>query len=393
MTFRKLLGTLHLWLGLASGLVVMVVGLTGALLTFEQELSELTGTGSSLAVPARSEPLARPSQVFAAARPHLPDSLKRLYYSHTPAEEKAAVLWALDTQNRWTSLLHDPYTGAMLKNAEYGGNVWSLLLDVHTRLLLPPRIGHLVVGTATLVLVALLVSGIVLWWPKNRSAARQRIWFRWKRTMRWKRRNYDLHTVLGFYASGVAVFIALTGLVWSFEWVSSGVYWLATGDTTSGRQKTEQPLSMVTAHAVRLPAQVLDAAYQQVQAAYHEPVAVTVHYPLTPTATLHFTVQPTARRHLNARDELSYDQYSGALVQARHWANQNAGERLRSLNGPIHFGTLLGLPGKLLVFFASLLTASLPVSGFCIWWGRRPKAPPRSAVHPPQPIASTSIFR
>ena len=44
------------------------------------------------------------------------------------------------------------------------------------------------------------------------------------------------------------------------------------------------------------------------------------------------------------------------------------------MNYDIHVGAVLGLPGKILAFFASLIAASLPVTGFVIWWGRRKKS-------------------
>ena len=68
-----------------------------------------------------------------------------------------------------------------------------------------------------------------------------------------------------------------------------------------------------------------------------------------------------------------YDQYTGKLLQKKTFSDKNNGEKLRSLNYAIHSGAILGLPGKILAFFASLICASLPVTGFYIWWGRKYK--------------------
>jgi uncharacterized iron-regulated membrane protein len=43
------------------------------------------------------------------------------------------------------------------------------------------------------------------------------------------------------------------------------------------------------------------------------------------------------------------------------------------MNYDIHTGAIIGLPGKILAFFASLIVASLPITGFYIWWGRKQK--------------------
>ncbi len=73
----------------------------------------------------------------------------------------------------------------------------------------------------------MLVSGIVLWWPRNK--ARRKSSFRIKLDASPKRLNYDLHNVLGFYACWIVVFAAFTGLVWSFTWMAQAEFWVFSG--------------------------------------------------------------------------------------------------------------------------------------------------------------------
>jgi uncharacterized iron-regulated membrane protein len=46
-------------------------------------------------------------------------------------------------------------------------------------------------------------------------------------------------------------------------------------------------------------------------------------------------------------------------------------QKLRKMNYDIHIGTILGFPGKVLAFLASLIGASLPITGFLVWYGRK----------------------
>jgi uncharacterized iron-regulated membrane protein len=69
----------------------------------------------------------------------------------------------------------------------------------------------------------------------------------------------------------------------------------------------------------------------------------------------------------NSLAELSVDHIYGKLLDT------NAADKLIRMNYDIHTGSIIGLPGKILAFCASLLVASLPVTGFCIWYGRRKK--------------------
>jgi uncharacterized iron-regulated membrane protein len=58
--------------------------------------------------------------------------------------------------------------------------------------------GTYVVGIPVIIFLIMLITGIVLWWPKNKAARKQRFRFQWKDTTQWKRKNYDLHNILGF---------------------------------------------------------------------------------------------------------------------------------------------------------------------------------------------------
>lgn len=68
-----------------------------------------------------------------------------------------------------------------------------------------------------------------------------------------------------------------------------------------------------------------------------------------------------------------FDQFTGELLKTTTFDEKNAGEKLRAMNYDIHTGTIMGMPGKILAFIASLISASLPVTGFYIWWGRKKK--------------------
>ena len=71
--------------------------------------------------------------------------------------------------------------------------------------------GTYVCGIPTLIFLFMLISGIILWWPKNKKARKQRLSFDWKKVKSWKRKNYDVHNVLGFYASLFLLLIAFSG--------------------------------------------------------------------------------------------------------------------------------------------------------------------------------------
>jgi uncharacterized iron-regulated membrane protein len=72
-------------------------------------------------------------------------------------------------------------------------------------------------------------------------------------------------------------------------------------------------------------------------------------------------------------DILQFDQYSGKLLHRANQSEKNAGETIIGMNYDIHVGAILGLTGKIMAFFASLIAASLPITGFIIWRGKGKK--------------------
>ncbi len=101
---------------------------------------------------------------------------------------------------------------------------------LHQCLLLRYDVGHYIVGGATLIIFVMIITGIVLWWPKNKAALKQRLWFKWKSSTKWKRKNYDLHNIGGIYTFLFVLLFAVTGLVWTFDWWTNGIYRLLGND-------------------------------------------------------------------------------------------------------------------------------------------------------------------
>src|SRR3569833_917781 len=80
----------------------------------------------------------------------------------------------------------------------------------------------MVVGISVLIFLALMITGIILWWPKRKSDRKRSFTIKWG--SRWRRVNYDLHNVLGFYATSIAIILAISGLSIAFDWVRNGIY-------------------------------------------------------------------------------------------------------------------------------------------------------------------------
>jgi uncharacterized iron-regulated membrane protein len=217
----------------------------------------------------------------------------------------------------------------------------------------------------------MLITGMIMWWPRNKKAKRQRFTIKWN--ARWRRVNYDLHAVMGFYATWIAIVLALTGLVFGFQWFALGVYALAGGEKSL---LYEEPLSQGEP-CVERGVLAGDRLFHTIAAQYPHAEVIEVHAPPADSSSLLITINhddgtywKTDYRYFDqyTREELTVDHIYGNLADA------TAADKLLRMNYDIHTGAVLGLPGKILAFFASLVCASLPVTGVYLWIGRRKRA-------------------
>ena len=363
-TFKKAVVKLHLWLGLASGLVVFIVSLTGAIFVFQEEIR--AATEPWLKVPVASTPALPPSRLLATAQRHHPNLTFTWVMYMGP--DRSAIVYGADKAGSSYADFLDPYTGRELHNKPLKSDFFTLVQEMHMYLLLPVAVGEWVVGVSVLIFVVMLITGIVLWWPKRKKDRRRSFTIKWNG--RWRRINYDLHNVLGFYAASIALVIALTGLVMSFEWVRDSVYLAANTGSSFPEEKTPPTVIAQPASAPNQP--LIDQFYEQMRRG--SPTAEMFYLP-APGAADQPVYAIAYRKALSYdhRDEYYFHPTTGRLLKAIPHATKSRGQKLVDANYDIHTGQILGLGGKIIAFLVSLISASLPVTGALAWWGRRNK--------------------
>lgn len=378
-SMKKIINKVHLILGLIIGLVIIIVALTGCIYAFQEEIQNLTQ--SYRFVEKQTTPLVPPTQLKDIAQKQLPGkAIHRVVYGEK--ERAASVTFYNSDPDYYYIVYLNPYTGNVLKVKDMNADFFRFILDGHFYLWLPPSIGQPTVAIATLIFVVMIITGIVLWWPKNKAAAKQRFSIKW--SAKWRRKNYDLHNVLGFYASWVLIFIATTGLVWGFEWFSKSLYWVTSG----GKSLVEwSPASSDTTKSnIQKYLSPVDYIWEKTMLANPSLESIEVDFPDNKQAAIGITTNTDAGTYWKA-DNRFYDQYTLKEIPVKHAYGRfnsqlSAADKIRRMNYDIHVGAIWGLPGKFLAFFASLICASLPITGFMIWWGRRYKDKAKIAAAP-----------
>ncbi|HVV06107.1 MAG TPA: PepSY-associated TM helix domain-containing protein [Puia sp.] len=373
-TLKWWIGQLHLWLGLASGMVVLIVSITGCLFVFQKEISESVWKKKYfVAAPAGGQTLSLTTlrstaqAVLGADKPinditiyRQPDrSWEFMAYNMNDT----AVTY-FGSVGYYVSVFIDPYTGRALGTRDYKYDFFSVVKYMHWSLLLNTPYGQPIVGWSTLVFVIGLITGLVLWWPKKWTRALRNRSFKIKWKASFKRVNYDLHNVPGFYTLIPALVLGLTGMVFAFQWFSAVVYVAASGTTSPPPQ-----VNVRSVDTVRVSCQPMDIAFQEALGQLPDARRLLV----IPAAGKEGVIAVLGYKNdgvYYGSDALQFDQYSGRLLHRRNNSEKNKGEKLIEMNYDIHVGAIGGLTGKIIAFIVSLICASLPVTGFIIWWGK-----------------------
>ncbi len=370
MTVKKIIGKLHLWLGLASGLLVFIIATTGCILAFEAEIKNLTY--SFLSVPAADKPILPPSVLIEKAEQALPGKKASGMLYQGKGKSTAVGFYNPDPEYYYLVYMN-PYSGEVLNIRDEDQDFFHIILHGHYYLWLPEKIGQPIVASATLIFFVMLISGLVLWWPKNKKVSRQRFSIKWN--AKWRRVNYDLHHVVGFYVLVFGLVFAITGLVWGFQWFSNALY-TATGGSQSTVFHIPDSESKVTDNQDNTVPMV-DRLWQKLVAKSSENAMQYMYFPATDSSSYYTYINRKPGTYYQSEYGY-YDRYTLEEIQVENlyqgtFEEADFAGKLRRMNYDIHVGAILGLPGKVLAFFASLICASLPVTGFVIWWGRRNK--------------------
>ena len=222
---KKIFRKIHLWLSVPFGLIITLVCFSGAMLVFENEVNEWFRRDLYYVETVKESPLPM-DKLLEKVATTLPDSVSvtGVSISSDPGRAYQVSL----SKPRRASLYADQYTGEVKGKSERSG-FFMFMFRMHRWLLDSMNPGNegifwgkMIVGVSTLLLVFVLISGIVIWWPRTRKALKNSL--KITATKGWRRFWYDLHVAGGMYALIFLLAMALTGLTWSFPWYRTAFY-------------------------------------------------------------------------------------------------------------------------------------------------------------------------
>jgi uncharacterized iron-regulated membrane protein len=360
-TTKKITGQVHLWLGLASGLVVLIVTLTGSLLVFEKELEEWVENDFYFVQPnaqrLTTDSLLKSVQQYDRS---IAVTSFRLYTD----KPKRSVVFVGKKKDKTTWIAVNPYTAEVIGTRNPENRFFGVVLRMHRYLCLG-KTGKAITGVSCLIFLTLIITGLVLWWPKKRKQWQQRMKIKWNATR--KRVNWDLHAVGGFYVHLVIFAIALTGLTWAYQWFNNGIYLVFDGKP---QVKFNVPANTVRTIAA---ADFYEKLYADINTRL--PYRGEINITIPAKDSLSITVAKTNYEAsiTNVVDFLYYEKGTGRLLKDRLYKNETMGSKARRIVYPIHTGNIYGWPTKLLALISCIVAFSLPITGLRVWLGKKKK--------------------
>ena len=384
---RKAFRKIHLWLSVPLGLIIAIICFTGAILVFEDQITQLANRHLYYVENPGSQPLpvgtlvekveSLPTKGASITGVTIYPQPDRSYQVNLSAPKGAAVYI-------------DPYTGEVLGQSQRTPFFRTVFLLHRWLLDSQPADGGIfwgkrITGISTLVFVVILLSGVVIWWPRSRKGSKNgiQIALRKGKARFW----HDLHAAGGIYVLLLVLVMALTGLTWSFDWYKNAFYTLFGVETTvpakSSAPKGQaapgpQPGTTAEAAAPATPFACWQQVYDQLAAENPDRLKIEI---------TDGTANVSNNRYGNIRgtDRYTFDPQSGQITGVSLYKDTGNSGKIRGWIYSVHTGAWGGNLTRILWFLAALLGATLPLTGYYLWikrlYRKRHNRAGRQVVH------------
>ena len=392
---KKIFRKIHLWLSVPFGLIITLVCFSGAMLVFENEANEWFRRDLYYVETVKESPLPM-DKLLEKVATTLPDSVSvtGVSISSDPGRAYQVSL----SKPRRASLYVDQYTGEVKGKSERSG-FFMFMFRMHRWLLDSMNPGNegifwgkMIVGVSTLLLVFVLISGIVIWWPRTRKALKNSL--KITATKGWRRFWYDLPVAGGMYALIFLLAMALTGLTWSFPWYRTAFYKVfgvevqqraAQGheqksdaqkrdtklaahrekkregnDVRKGERSRRPENNHSDMYSVTSPFVYWQEIYDKLRRQNPEYKQISIS---SGTASVSFNRFGNQR----ASDRYSFNTDNGEFTETSLYQHQDKSGKIRGWIYSVHVGNWGGMFTRILTFIAALLGAALPLTGYYLW--------------------------
>jgi uncharacterized iron-regulated membrane protein len=361
---RKFIFWSHLAVGLAAGVTILVMCVTGVLMTYERQIQSIADRAGLRLLPPgpHAQPLPVESVV---ARVRAAKGIDPEYVSVFSGDRQPVEVYL----NRETgSVYADAYTGAIVGEPSSGTaqffrevRAWHRWLGVRG----PNRPKfRALIDASNCVLLFLTVFGLYLWLPRKWTWRHFRAVLLFRPGMAGRARDFNWHNVIGLWAAIPLVLIVWTGMAMSYPWAKRATY-RAAGTPIQKPAAESKPASEEhadNAQPVALEARLSGLEPLMARAKRQSPgwKAITLEIPDTVTEPVDFTIDMSGYDAVGKSADLELDR-SGNVLSFSAAGSERVTAKSFIRYG--HTGELWGVPGQTAAGLATM------GGGFLVWTG------------------------
>ena len=392
ITFKRACREVHLWLGLLAGITIFTSCITGTLYVFRPDIQDFLSQSRYFI----SEDVVKKGGMLSI------DSVQRKVESHFSKRmvsferyqridkaDKIGVSFQESKKDKKEKsrrvvkyFYFNKYTGEVMEAAD---RVWDgffrSVLRLHRWLMYRP-VGRVIIGVSTIIFTFMLLTGIVLWFPKKYKKWK---YFKKRLIIRtdkgFKKLNFDLHNTLGFYSLVFLLVMSLTGLTWSFDWYYNAYHYVLSGKTQETRKKEgnhfDNTLKKNTKYGKDNNMEMLPLSYfaKRLNEEYPNQGDWSISQRMTRRKKLPYISASKMGDYdwINYKDRLYFDVYKGEVIEKRTLKGKTVGQQISSLTLALHMGDIFGGFTRFIYFLACIVGSSLPITGTIHWLKKRKK--------------------
>jgi uncharacterized iron-regulated membrane protein len=394
--FRKVLFWCHLAVGVTGGVVILIMSVTGVLLTYERQIVAWADTRTyQVAPPAAGAQRLSVETLLAKVREARPGVSVSTTTLRADASEPAALALAASSAGPGGGpvLFVNPYTGDLLgEGSKKVRDFFRVVTDWHRWLGAAGAnraAARAITGACNLGFLFIVISGIYLWWPNKRSWQQFKniLWFR--RGLPGKARDFNWHNVIGFWCLVPLFAVVLSGAVMSYPWANNLVYRIA-GENPPAQRGPAGPPQINTGgqrnagerNNAFAPLGGLNQMWARAEQQVLGWQSISLRLPNSVEAPAVFTIDQGNGGQPQERAQLTLDQKTGEVVRWEPFASNTTGRKLRTILRFAHTGEVGGIVGQTVAGLASLGACFMVWTGLALawrrfrgWLARRSKAP------------------
>lgn len=356
---RKWWGKWHLYLGLIAGLIVSIVGITGSILVFQDEIDQKLNP--ELFFVEANGTYKNYGEILPLVKKLYPELGAESIMINKGAENPT---YRILKDGYQTEVFIDPYTGEVLDSRPRFGRFIGPVMDIHRSLMIP-GVGRYIVGAASLILLILSITGIRLWLPKKIKQVKSSLSVKFSTSFTQQNRSW--HNILGVFTFPIVSMLSLSGCVFVLNVLILPLMFMLAGSSPKILMNIFGAKSDYSVEYHSLPLSDILESFQKVEP---DATVTAIIFPRDSTGAYLINAQSPSKMAEGRKILSTVDQYSGKILFNSETDLPNVVHAYLSWIQPIHYGAFGGIITRISVLIGGMIPLILTITGFFIWWPR-----------------------